>query len=189
MGGSTATGGGSGTGIDERPGAPCTTVADCQLMNDCCTCDVYSDAASPATCDVECDASKCEVMGIGTDEIACVAGRCVFSRSCDWRQVQCNMVEPNCPVGEVASVTNGCYGPCLPTSRCAAVASCSVCTEQGLACATIEGNLSNGPTYHCVIAPQNCSSEPTCDCMGVCVDYLVCNVPSSRSLYCSCPTC
>ena len=88
-------------------------------MNDCYTCHVYTDAASPATCDIECKISKCETLRIGVDEIACIAGRCVFSRSCDWTTANCKVVPPDCPTGETASVKDGCYGPCLPQSlRC-----------------------------------------------------------------------
>lgn len=190
-GGSSATGGSSQIGgnssVDQRPGAPCQTVDDCQLLNDCCSCDVYSAGATPPQCNTACKQPMCDVMGLGSEDVACVAGRCVFSRSCDLSAVLCEVMEPQCGDGQVPSARDNCYGPCLPVGRCGKVASCDVCTAAGLECVTLYEM--GGTTYHCVLTPLNCSAEPTCDCMGVCSSGFVCGDPGSQELTCSCPFC
>jgi hypothetical protein len=148
---------------------------------------VYAAAANPGSCDMVCTKTQCDTMGLGTSDIACIAGRCVFSRSCDLRSVACEMAEPECPAGQVPSAQGNCYGPCIPVGRCGDVSSCSVCTTAGLSCVTLDGMV--GPSYHCVITPVACSTEPDCDCMGVCKGGYVCSGASRQELTCSCPTC
>jgi hypothetical protein len=190
-GGKAATGGSvgtGGTGPDQRPGAACQTASDCRVHDDCCSCDVYLAAATPIHCDLGCTTNKCASLGIGTDEVACVAGRCVFARSCDLSQVACEVVTPTCPAGQVPSVKGSCYGPCLPVGRCSEVSSCDVCKSVGLACVTIEYEIN--PVYHCVSTPAACANNPTCGCMNVCGGGAeTCYDPSSTDLMCVCNEC
>jgi hypothetical protein len=189
-GGFVSTGGaatGASSGVDERPGAPCTTANDCKLMNDCCTCDVYAAAANPPACNSPCKQPLCDSMGISSDDVACVAGRCVFSLSCDVRRVACEMTPPHCDPGTVPSVKGACYGPCLPVGRCSSVSSCNECESAGLACARLQAI--GEPSYHCVLTARGCGTDSTCECMGVCTGSNVCSAASSGDLTCVCPFC
>ncbi len=46
--------------------------------------------------------------------------------SCDLRQVRCANPEPTCGPDAVASVVNGCWGPCVEASRCVPLPNCPV---------------------------------------------------------------
>jgi hypothetical protein len=189
-GGVAQTGGawtGGSSSIDERPGAPCTAASDCKVVNDCCTCDVYSAAATAPICTESCKQPMCDGKGISSNDVACIAGRCVFSLSCDTSTVVCEMMTPQCEAGQTPSVKGACYGPCLPIGRCAAVTSCRECESAGLTCVKFE---TMNPSYHCVLTPEDCGNDPTCECMGVCNDGgLVCGAVTGTELTCDCPDC
>lgn len=190
-GGTIGTGGFAptgGTGPNQSPGGVCQTASDCKMHDDCCTCDVYSAAADPPSCDMSCKQNACEARGIATDEVACVAGRCVFARSCNTSQVVCEVVMPTCPDGQIASAKGNCYGPCLPIGRCSEVSSCDVCKSARLACVTIEAEIR--PVYHCVSTPAACTNNPTCGCMNVCTGGVgYCADPNTTALRCVCNEC
>jgi hypothetical protein len=165
----------------------CNSANDCTLSTDCCSCFAAGPGEATTLCKSICTQTACQVLGIAASEMACIAGRCVFSRSCDTRSVLCNAIPPACPSGEAASVVGNCYGSCIPISECSAVASCSDCESVGLACVTEENVY--GPIYHCASTPAECVQNPTCACMKVCTPGLQCLYPNLTDLYCICPLC
>ncbi len=191
VGGAQPTGGSTYINTLPIPGGPCRTASDCKMVSTCCDCDVFTINDPSGGCSMDCIQNKCEKLGIAASEVACVAGRCVFARSCNTQAVTCPSVPPQCPTGQVPSVDGNCYGPCLPIGNCAGVSSCDTCKSVGLACVTNEIlslNPLQNPDIHCVSTPTECAQNPTCSCMAVC-ESSVCSEPDSTNLYCSCPTC
>jgi len=138
-------------------------------------------------CATVCDQSACAARGIGSNEVACISGRCVIDRSCNANAALCNMLAPSCPTGQAPLVTKGCYaGGCVSAAQCNEVTSCSDCIAAGLRCVT---DQTIPPSYHCVTTPTMCSDYPSCNCMGVCLGALKCADPYSVNLTCGCPEC
>jgi len=193
-GGSGATGGIAGTtstgGVGGSSGGhpECVTSDDCQLFSDCCNCLPIAKGTIVPSCMLACIQSNCAKNGLAASDVACVAGRCAWSRSCNPAQVTCSAPAPVCLVaGRLPLIVNGCYaGGCAKVEDCSEVASCSVCTAAGLSCATFE---TVPPSYHCVSTPQGCSTNPTCACMEICSGDMSCVEPDSIKLTCQCPNC
>jgi hypothetical protein len=184
--GSSGTGGAGGTGGTPY-GAGCGSALDCTLFSDCCTCTVIQVGALMPSCGTTCDQSTCAARGIGDNEVACVSGRCVISRSCNVNTVSCNIAPPSCPAGQAPLVKGACFsGGCVPVAQCSEVASCSVCVAAGLACVT---HQTLPTSYHCVSTPTGCSDYPSCGCMSVCLGALSCLDQYSTNLTCMCPEC
>jgi hypothetical protein len=182
-GGSAAGGGAGSTSHGE-----CTQDSDCVLHDDCCTCASVPKTDPGATCNIACLVSPCSTRGITSADVACVAGRCALSLSCNPKNIACTIPTPACGAGTLAGVRGNCYaGGCLPVAQCADVASCDTCTSAGLACVTDQ--TLGGPILHCVTVPSNCSSAPTCQCLGACTGGFQCADPSSTTPLCDCPTC
>ena len=166
----------------------CTQASDCVLHDDCCTCASVPKNNLGATCNIACIADLCASRGITSADVACVAGRCVLSRSCNPATVTCRVAPPVCPAGSLQVVAGNCYaGGCLPAAQCSDVGSCDACTTAGLACVTDQ--VLGGPRFHCVTVPSACSGAPTCQCLGVCVGAFQCTDPASTNLTCQCPAC
>jgi hypothetical protein len=131
-------------------------------------------------------------MGITTADVACTAGSCVAGIDCA-SPVLCNLVKPTCDAGQVPSVKDECWGPCVPATECAMVSGCSECTGPLQTCVVVEVQSSEGPEAHCVDIPKGCEGNPTCECMGA----LVCATPfdtctdfsGQKGMGCSCPNC
>jgi hypothetical protein len=182
-GGSASGGGGGSTSHGE-----CTQASDCVLHDDCCTCASVPKTDPGATCNIACLADLCSTRGITASDVACVAGRCALSLSCNPKNITCTIPTPACGAGTLAGVRGNCFaGGCLPVAQCADVASCDTCTSAGLVCVTDQ--VLGGPTFHCVTVPSSCSSAPTCQCLGVCTGGFQCGDPSSTTPLCDCPTC
>ncbi len=96
----------------------CNTSSDCRLNDDCCTCAPAAISRRAAFCGAGCDQSACARVGL-EHGVACVGKRCVFNVSCDSKQALCRVAPPDCPTGQVATVINGCYGPCIAVEQCA----------------------------------------------------------------------
>lgn len=54
--------------------------------------------------------------------------------SCDRRKVLCRIAEPNCPANQVASVENGCFGPCVVIDQCSCAEAAECPHEEMYAC-------------------------------------------------------
>ena len=152
-----------------------TTENDCQLISDCCNClSMPKGSAAPSCNSGECFASVCETRGIKATDVACLNGRCTFSRSCNPAGVTCAVPIAACPAGQANLIVGSCYsGGCAPVEECADVASCDVCKAAGLRCVTFQ---TMPASYHCVSTPPQCGANPTCACMGICSGALLCMV-------------
>ena len=182
-GGSASGGSGGSTSHGE-----CTQASDCVLHDDCCTCASVPKTDPGATCNIACLADLCSTRGVTSSDVACVAGRCALSLSCNPKNIACTIASPACAAGSLPGVRGNCYaGGCLPVAQCADVASCDICTSAGLVCVTDQAL--GGPTFHCVTVPSSCSSAPTCQCLSVCTGGFQCGDPSSTSPVCDCPAC
>lgn len=184
QGGSASGGGGGGAPVAARE---CDVAEDCQLVDDCCTCDAIPADVEPEECSANCFQSECSAQGRPEKAaIACVAGRCVAGFDCNWALTTCDAAPPNCGEGSTASVVDGCYGACVLTTECNSVGSCDQC-DGGLACVQEAGF---GTTSHCVTdAP--CDVDD-CACLGpsVCDEGTdVCVEGGDEVIVCECITC
>lgn len=107
---------------------------------------------------------------------------------CDPGPVLCKSMPPTCAPGQVPSVQNGCWGPCVPILDCKTVADCSGCTK-GF-CAAYSGWTTE---YRCVMPSLQCSAL-ACSCLApyfcakpydACVD----GSASKPAVTCECPAC
>jgi hypothetical protein len=177
----------SGSGGGAEPA--CTLGTDCTLLDDCCSCKALAPGEDAPDCDLEtCLQPKCEELRF-TDLVAsCSMGRCTLF-DCDTSMVSCRQAEPVCPAGQTASVQGICYGPCVPSTECHSVTSCSDCNPATQICVTAVAL--GGPTFHCVSRPSECDDKADCDCIG----SSVCHPPFDECdeddgvISCGCPTC
>ena len=191
-GGTGATGGTSSGGTAGTGGAPpeCTSAADCRLWSDCCSCVALAPGETePAPCPATCLQPHCDAVGIGSGDVACVAGRCVAGFDCA-SEVFCNGLPPDCTAGWVPSVSNGCWGTCVPATECLSVPSCSDCAADSTCALYV--NMT-GPEPHCVSIPDECANLPVCACLGssVCRDlnWQCSDLSGIRGVSCGCPDC
>lgn len=184
-GGMTTGGSGGGGGVPQ-----CAEAADCQLINDCCSCIGIAANEPIPDCDIqECFALTCDTLGKIDGAAQCVAGQCVAGFNCDHNTALCDSLPPDCPAGQTAIVNGACWGGCVPADECAIVTGCSQC-DGGLAC--VVELTQAGPAYHCVKPPSGCNGVPSCECMGASVcsgTYNVCTPGQNGEIECSCPDC
>ena len=98
-------------------------------------------------------AAEAEGLVAWLADVAGIDRYCVF-QGVECTGAMCNTPSPACEPGQVPSVVNGCWGDCVPASRCLQVDDCSWCGGQ--VCAT-----SGAQTYHC---PFNYCAGPPCQC-------------------------
>ncbi|MCC6215887.1 MAG: hypothetical protein IT376_13565 [Polyangiaceae bacterium] len=78
---------------------------------------------------------------------------------CDPSTVRCRAMTPVCPAGEVPSVSDGCWGSCVPILSCATVEDCGDCG--GYWCAEYRSWVTE---YRCVAPAIECSAL-ACSCL------------------------
>lgn len=187
--GSGGTGGGSG---GSAGAAQCTDASQCTLHSDCCTCQAVGPGEKVPECPVDCIIDMCASLGVTEADVACAAGSCVAGIQCASETI-CNSKPPVCEPGEVPSIKDQCWGPCVPATECAGVSGCADCTGPLQTCVTIETQTGDGPASHCVDIPKGCEGNPTCECMGdsvcpapfdTCTDF-----SGVKGMLCSCPNC
>ena len=167
----------------------CETDKDCKLQEDCCTCTGVPIDEDPVPCGLDCKQSKCSELGI--DAAVCRLGVCETERlQCDQTKVACDSLPPNCPEGQLPTITPACWtGECVPAEYCDVIPDCSFC-PQGRLCVK---NLDLGPTQPtCEPIPPGCSDDPDCACAGdlVCKDpYNFCSEQQGPVIHCECPVC
>jgi hypothetical protein len=80
-------------------------------------------SANEPVCDPSCpDGQRCEWK-----QVMCIRAPCpplpmcvaAVPISCDPAKILCKRVAPECPQGQVPSVSGSCYGPCVPVESCA----------------------------------------------------------------------
>ncbi|MFO0566424.1 MAG: hypothetical protein U0263_12215 [Polyangiaceae bacterium] len=193
VGGSTGGVGGGGTG-GTNPFAECTDDSQCTLFSDCCTCVALGpNEGVPPSCDMACKQNTCEARGVTSGKAQCVAGQCIVGYECRSEQALCNMPPPKCDPGQMPSIINACYGPCVPATECASVSQCTDCNGPLTTCVHYDMQSGDASANHCVQVPKGCEGSPTCACMGA----NVCTAPFSActdfsgvpGMSCSCPNC
>ncbi len=178
---STTTGG----AVDE-----CKVDGDCKLYSDCCSCQAAPAGEIPDPCDLSCQETRCEVLGI--DSAVCRFGVCATSRvNCDTSTISCKAEPPVCPAGLLPQVNQSgdCWtGECVRGIQCESVPSCDDCPESGWTCVSYQAFITK---YVCEPVPAACEGTPTCDCTGdlYCTDeFSVCN-DLGDAVACACPNC
>ncbi len=197
--GGTTTGGTGGTSTGGAGGSSggypeCMTDNDCQLFSDCCSCLPVPVGTAMPRCGAMCIQSSCAARQIQDSEVACIAGRCTFSRACKPAGGICPIATPTplCSAGQAPLFVGNCpAGGCAKVEDCSEVSSCDACAATsaaptGLLCATFQ---TLPFSYHCVSTPPQCAANPTCACMGICSGGLSCVAPNSTTLTCQCPEC
>ena len=88
----------------------------------------------------------------------CWNGQCYSFFDCDMSHNFCDMVPPTCEDGLVPSVVNGCFGPCINPSMCAAPTPCVVSGCAGQICSDHEVYTD------CAARPEDsCFATATCE--------------------------
>ncbi|MFO0570849.1 MAG: hypothetical protein U0263_34750 [Polyangiaceae bacterium] len=110
------------------------------------------------------------------------------SVDCNPSTVLCKSMAPTCSPGEVPSVVNQCWGPCVPILTCAPEKDCTNCPN-GF-CAEY---VALGTEYRCVLPSLQCAAL-ACSCLAdyFCLSpYNSCSTPSAGSakVRCECPNC
>ena len=118
----------------------------------------------PGGAECEGDESACDARGIQAKAI-CRSKRCVFDLSCDRSSVTCKAAEPECEAGQVPSVIDTCWGPCIDVAQCRDVTDCTACAA-GQVC--VRNNDSPFLFTQCVAVEAACSESPTCACTDAC---------------------
>jgi hypothetical protein len=110
--------------------------------------------AAPSTCANNNDCAT------GSEELGyCVDSECIYQFDCELSHAVCDMVEPTCPDGQVITVLNGCYGPCVDPSACESTQSSCLSKD-------------DCPSLHeCLVYCPDCVGDPGCtsNCEGLCV--------------------
>lgn len=183
---SGASNGGSGQGGGGNASPECQEASDCQLLNDCCACEAYPADEQVEACLETCEVATCQALGHPGTEPMCVSGRCVVGFDC-YSLVNCFMVEPECPPGEVALHTEGCWGGCVPATECQAVTDCSDCDLETQVCVQY---VQLATTVRCLPKPSSCSGPADCACAedAYCGPSDVCT-GSDGIISCECTNC
>jgi len=191
--GGVFTGGTSAGGVDAgaagsagsttTPGAECEVDADCVLVDDCCSCSGEPKDANVRACSAVCKQSACAALGMQGVRTRCSAKRCVLELSCNAALVTCKAAQPSCASGQVPSVLEGCWGPCIDATECREVTDCSGCGA-GSTCVTESMFVTTA--IHCVSVSPACESAPSCQCVDAC--SVACGDADGK-IGCFCPGC
>lgn len=151
----------TGTTGDLPPGVECLQDADCQVVEDCCTCDARPIGEPFDTCQLACDVTACDLAFELEVAAACRGGRCEFTSGACTGTPACDEPPPECESGTIPAIDGDCWGECVAPLACA-----GTCAGEGAACgvgwACVESQ-SSSPVCHPV--PLACEGVPTCECM------------------------
>ncbi len=169
----------------------CVAEEDCLLINDCCACTAVHVEQDVRECDLECEMTMCDALGIPDIGLVCAEGRCELEpRNCSDAFITCDGIPPRCPEGTLPEITpeGDCWtGACIPIEACDGVPSCEFCAE-GEVCVNDEAGL--GTFVHCEPLPDACEGEADCDCAGeLCVEPFDTCAAAEGVLQCSCIAC
>ncbi|OGR13595.1 MAG: hypothetical protein A2341_22760 [Deltaproteobacteria bacterium RIFOXYB12_FULL_58_9] len=133
------------------------------------TCDADGSCDVPAIAAGVCVPSSvwCQTNDECGEMALCVDGECVFRFDCDASHAYCDMMPPTCPEGQVITVLNGCYGPCVDPYMCEPAQQGCIFNEE---CP---------PMHECLVYCWDCWEDssgvpnPDCGagCEGVCVPF------------------
>lgn len=184
------------TGGDPAGGL-CQQDSDCEVLSDCCTCDVIAKGDTPPACPImECLVDTCSTLDVGKSKPVCRFGRCTFSKvNCNPFGLLCDAAPPDCPAGQLPSVTEDgtCYtGQCAPVEACNWAPDCESCVdkEDPLVCVF---KLQKGAFHVCEPKPADCGpGDIDCGCgEQICEmspPHTVC-ADQNPGIACECPFC
>jgi hypothetical protein len=200
-GGETTGGETTGTTGETTGGDPvgglCQQDSDCEILSDCCTCDVIAKGDTPPACPImECLVDTCSTLDVGKSKPVCRFGRCSFSKvHCNPVGVLCDAAPPDCPAGQLPSVTEDgtCYtGQCAPTEACDWAPDCASCIdkEDPLVCVF---KLQKGAFHVCEPKPADCGpGDIDCGCGAQICEmsppHTIC-ADQNPGIACECPFC
>jgi hypothetical protein len=122
---------------DAASAGACARDDDCQLINDCCSCEAIPRGENAPACDSKrvCLTSECTQYP-GVDQARCSAGRCVLGFDCDPTMIACKRLPPVCPAGQTPQIIGQggarCYGECVDARQCLTVPACAACRPTDL---------------------------------------------------------
>ncbi|HEY8379218.1 MAG TPA: hypothetical protein VIK91_22145 [Nannocystis sp.] len=158
----------SSTGTTGEPvGFTCEQDSDCQVHTDCCTCDVLAKDELPPPCGImECLIDVCSTLDIGAGQAVCRFGRCTFEKvNCNPAQVLCDALPPNCPPGQLPSVSGACWsGQCAPVEACDWAPDCATCQIDVDPLVCVFKLDPKNPFHVCEPKPADCGDAPEIDC-------------------------
>ena len=107
---------------------------------------------------------------------------------CNPSAALCKSLPPSCSPGQVPSVVDACWGPCVDVLSCAPEPDCTKCTS-GFCAAYVAWTTE----YRCVLPSVQCQAL-ACSCLApyLCVSPFVdcsTNPGGQPPVTCSCPTC
>jgi hypothetical protein len=114
-GSSASSGSGGGAGSMSQAGASAGSDADAGSTS-------QAGAGAEAVCDPSCmNDEHCELVQVTCIRAPCPpVPMCVAPKavSCDPAKILCKRATPQCPDGQVPSVSGSCYGACVPVETC-----------------------------------------------------------------------
>lgn len=183
---------GTSTGEEPPPSMPCDDANQCVLVDNCCECAAYHMDDEVPVCDMECDQTMCESLGIPGSGVVCEDMTCLLETHDCSGVVACDSLPPECADGtlpEVGPGGGGCWtGACIPIEACDPLPSCDYCDETE-ACVAMITQL--GAFYSCRALPEECMGTATCECMppDTCEAPFDACTDADGQINCECPAC
>ena len=158
----------------------CQWDTDCQVINDCCTCEVIPSSQTPVSCQEECAAGSCLTKGFdGSPAPGCELGRCVFRATGTNAADYCPDLQ--CGPGEVKVMGDTCPTSCVAATEVAWATSCSDCSGDSLCFYVPPWDFEEA--FICVPNYPQCEADTMCECIGKSYCHSYCGLTA-----CSYPT-
>ncbi len=134
-GGAAGAGGGAAGAAGAPPigeGFECAEPEDCALDRAACGCVASPVAIATTELPLECEHDECSDLGVSEADVTCLRGRCSLGIDCDFTDVICEAMPPDCAEGMTPSIEGDCWGPCVPLETCAPSAGIWAGDDRGL---------------------------------------------------------
>lgn len=156
---------GDGGVVGDRRIGECTSNPECPLHSDCCNCLALAPGEEPPACSLAiCEMKACESLGLELPRPTfCLGGRCTIGINCSPSVVTCRAPTPECEPGDIPSVIDDCWGPCVPAYECLSFVDCSNCDPALYVCVEYRSRIIM--PRRCVVIPPECESDRTCECL------------------------
>ena len=144
-------------------GPECVIDSDCQKVANCCVCSSIPADVEPGECEDDCLVDSCTAKGLEGLEAACRSGGCEFGSTIECSgPVSCDSLPPECISGEVPSIVDECWGPCVPYHYCADTSACTPSCGEGWVCVEFQSGAGGG----CMPLSHECDGSAGCSCMA-----------------------
>ncbi len=125
-GGAVGSGGTAGTGAAGAAGTlpigegfECAVPEDCALDQAACGCVASPVEGATVELPLDCSHDRCSELGVTAADVTCLRGRCSLGIDCDFTDVICASMPPDCAEGMTPATGGECWGPCVPVETCA----------------------------------------------------------------------